>query len=164
MPDHYPIPDSGIIQADEITLDVTSKPPPQSDDQIASIAELKEQLIRAEATAAILSAEGNVTLLLHHVTGVLRLTRHGDELAVVARQGEGDIPLAVYIARLKQDPDYAGAFRNSNYRETESGSAASGSGASIIPGSSPTVLDPDNPLKLGSALADIARGSVRVRF
>jgi len=164
MPDHYPIPDSGIIQADEITPNITSNLVPVSDDHLKYIAELEEQLIRAEATVAILLAEGNVTLLLHHVTGALRLTRQDDELTVVARQDEKDFPLADYIARLKQDPQFAVAFSNSIYRESESGSATSGSGASIIPGSAPTVLDPDNPLKLGSALADIARGSVRVRF
>lgn len=164
MPDHQPNMHSEIVQDDEIAPEIMPASLPDSDDAIATAAELEEKLIHAEAKAAILSAGGNVTLLLMHVASSLRLSRDGDELRVRAALGEDEVSPQEYVAHLKQDPDYAAAFGHKDHRVNDASSSVSGSGASIIPGSNPTVLDPDNPLKLGSALADIARGSIRVRF
>jgi len=164
MPDHQPNMHSEIVQDDEITPEIMPETQPDYDDRIATADELEEKLIHAEAKAAILSAGGNVTLLLIHVANSLSLSRDGDELRVRARLGEDEVSPEEYVAHLKQDPDYAAAFGKKDHRVNDTGAAVSGSGASIIPGSNPTVLDPDNPLKLGSALADIARGSIRVRF
>ena len=164
MPDHHPNPNLALIQTDDISPEIAAEPTPPGKDHMASIAELEAMLIHAEAKAAILAAGGNVTLLLVHVADVLKLARTGEELVVVAIHGEEEFSPSDYVVQLKEDPDYAAAFGHVVTGDADRNSGISGSGASIIPGNAQTMLDPDNPLKLGHALADIARGSVRVRF
>jgi len=164
MPDHHPEPDREIIQQGDVPVLPAASPVAANSEIEAYIALLEEALIKAEAAAVILSAGGNVTLLLNHVAGVLELKPDGNGIMVTARQGEDEISPAEYMALLRQDPAYAPAFIASAAAAYGSASSVAGSGASITAGSNPTMLDPDNPLKLGQSLSEIARGSVRVRL
>lgn len=127
---------------------------------------LREALVDNAATRAITDADGNVTLLLPLVTKRVQLREVGDrQVAVVlndkneprlregAKGAEDFMPISEFVAELRNDKTYAGAFK---------GTGASGSQVRNLPA---VPVDPrraSQRQQLESIQADIAAGKQKL--
>ena len=133
-------------------------------------ADLQQALIDTQATIDIAAAGGSPQLLLPHIRAHTEIRevngRHralviGDDgtprLRKGATQGTDHLPLADYIAELKEDKQFAGAF---------AGTGASGGGATppsgAVDGAAPATVSKHDPKAIGIHSKSIASGHTKV--
>jgi hypothetical protein len=139
--------------------------------------------VEEHARASIIAANGNAELLLPHVVSKLGWRQDGDDIVVFSTDGEGDDAGTHVVEQLKANPAYGAAFSSASRQETASTppstppstpaedqpadpiqNSKQGSGAASSQPFAPASVNASNPLAIGYALRDIARGQTRVNF
>jgi hypothetical protein len=128
------------------------------------------QMVDTESTAAIAALGGNPKLLGSYVRSQLMIVDHDGVASVQVRGPDGNalltekpnstdpMSVAEYVAKLREDKDFAPAFAGSN----ASGAGAGRTGRGSVPGA-PMEVNLSDPQAVSDNLEGIAKGTVIAR-